>query len=70
MQIWTGLIDNNFVPMVKVVIAVSRRQRGSKNPAIAPEVHELVLGNIIININVREIIIINIVVTSRSPCGL
>jgi len=66
-QISLRLVDHLFMAMVKIEIAVARRQIMREGPVTPVQVDELVVGNIVISLNIRNIIILHMIISNRTP---
>ena len=67
MQISLRLVDHLFMAMVKIEIAVARRQIMREGPVTPVQVDELMVGNIVISLNIRNIIILHMIISNRTP---
>ena len=67
MQIRLRVIDHLFVTMVKIEIAIMRRELMREGPVSPVQIDELMVGNIIIRLNVRDIIVLHVIITDRPP---
>src|SRR5579859_1895451 len=67
MQPGSWVVDHYFVSPVQVIAGAVCGQRGRENPLTAVEINELTLGDIIISFDVREIVVVDPVVTLRPP---
>jgi hypothetical protein len=70
MQPGLRLVEHHLISAIEVVATASGRQGSGKDPMAAVQVYELLLGNIIIGLDRRQIIVVDPVVTCRPPCGL
>ena len=61
------LIHYDLVTRVQIIIPVTGRQRWRIDPSSSWHINKLVRGHIIIGFNIRQIIILHVVVTYRSP---
>ena len=61
------LVDHDFITAVKVIIVIPGRQHRYPNPAHAIPINVFVINNAVININIREVIILNVVLAQGTP---
>jgi len=66
-QISLGLVDHFFMAVVKIKIAIAGRQLMGERPVTPVQVDELMVGHIIVSLNIRNIIILHVIVANRSP---
>lgn len=64
------LVYHYLVAVIDIVVAEPARKVGAVYPNIVPVIHILVSRNIVISIYIRNIVIIDMVVTDRPPLGL
>jgi hypothetical protein len=62
-----GLIYNNLIAIIDVIVAVTGRQGITIYPIIPFIVYILTTGHIIESINIRQIIILYMIVSNRAP---
>jgi len=67
MQIRLRLIKHLFVRMVKIEIAISGRELMREGPVTPAQIDELMVGNIIISLNIRDIIVLHVIISHRPP---
>jgi hypothetical protein len=67
MQIRTRVIQNYFTAMIKIEIWVSRRKIIGKCPTTSSQVNKLMSRNKIITLDIRDIIIIHVIISDGSP---
>ena len=67
MQIRLWLVDDYFPAMIEIKIIIAGRQFVREGPVAAIEINKLVVGYIVIRLNVRNVIIFHVVVTSGPP---
>lgn len=67
-QVRSWLVDHHFVPAVQVIV-IMPGQGGGKHPVtfITVEKNKLPAGDIVPGINVREVVVLGIVVANRPP---
>ena len=61
------LVNGHFMHTVQIVLAILFWQYGRTNPMPVMQVDELVCRNIVVHVHVRDIIILCVVISLRSP---
>jgi hypothetical protein len=69
-EIRPGFIDDYLVTVVEIKIAIPGRQVAGKDPTAAILVDELMIRHIIIALDVRDVIIVYMVIAGGAPGGL
>ena len=67
MQVRLRLVDHYFMAVIKVEIMIAGGQFMGKDPAAFALIHELVVRNIIVRLNIGNIVIFHMIVTCRAP---
>jgi hypothetical protein len=67
MNIGSGIIQNYFMAVKKIKMRISRGKVIRKYPTVIGQVYKLVSGDKIIAANIRDIIIIDMIISNRSP---
>jgi hypothetical protein len=67
MKIWLRLIHHFFVTMVKIEIVIAGRKFMREGPVPPVQVDELMVRNIIVCLNVRDIIVFHVIISNRTP---
>jgi hypothetical protein len=70
MEIGPRFVDHHFVTVIKVEVAVTRGQVVREDPTAAALINELMVGHIVVGLDVRDVVIVDMVVTRRTPGGL
>src|SRR6185312_11314403 len=63
-------IDNYLMRCIEIEIVITGRQYRRSDPVFFCSIYVLTLWHIVVHINIGQVIIINMVVTYRSPNGL
>lgn len=64
------VINNYFIAFIQVIMAIPWRQGGTCYPAVAFIVCVGSVADVVVNIDIRQVIIFSMIVTRRPPFGL
>jgi hypothetical protein len=65
-----GVVDDYFVTVIEIEVVVAGGQVVGEDPTAPALVDELMFGNVVVRFDVREIIILDMIVTGGAPGGL
>lgn len=69
-QVGLRFVDDYLVTVIEIEIPVTGRQVAGEDPAAFALINELVIGNIVVRLDVGDVVVLDVVVTSGTPGGL